>query len=71
MRQDNTSQVHQWNLSSPQRVPRCEDCLDFSCLELIVIEVERGAVRFHCCVEFSVETHLAEDATDFGWGHTQ
>ena len=56
MHQDDTGQVHQWNLSSPQRVLRCEDCLDFSCLELIIIEVEHGAVHFCCGVKFFVET---------------
>ena len=56
MCQDNTGRVHQRNLSSPQRVLRHEDCLDFSRLELIVIKVERGVVRFHRSIEFFVET---------------
>ena len=60
MHQDDTGQVHRQNPSSPWRVLRCEDCLGFSCLELIIIEVEHGTVHFCCCVKFFVETHLAE-----------
>ena len=69
MHQDDTGQVHQWNLSSPQRVLRCEDCLDFSRLELIIIEVECGMVCFRHGVEIFVETRLAEGCCGF-WVRT-
>ena len=70
MCQDNTSRVHRQNQSSPQRVLRHEDCLDFSCLELIVIEVERGTVCFCHGVKFFVETRLAEGHCGF-WVRTR
>ena len=56
MHQDDTGWVHQWNPSSPQSMLRCEDCLDFSCLELIVIEVECGMACFCHSIKFFVET---------------
>ena len=67
--QDDTGRVHQRKQSSTQSVLRHEDCLDISCLELIIVEVKHGTVHFHCGIKIFVETQLAEGCHRF-WVRT-